>query len=42
MGDIFQRKMKKIFMDMSNTFCSADDIFIVGYFGSDADYKTTL
>ena len=41
-GDIFQRKIDKIFKELPNVFSIANDILVVGYGADDKDHEETL
>ena len=41
-GDMFQRKIDKIFKNVPNVFCIADDILVVGYDRDGKDHDKTL
>ena len=41
-GNMFQRKIDKIFNDMPNIFGIADDIFVVGYEDNGRDHDDTV
>ena len=41
-GDIFQRKIDKMFKNLPNVFHIADDILVVGYDSDGMDHDNTL
>ena len=41
-GDMFQKKIDEILIDLPNVFVSADDILIVGYDTNGRDHDETL
>ena len=41
-GDMFQRKIDKIFKELPNVFGIADDILVVGYEADGKDHDETL
>ena len=40
-GDMFKRKIDKIFKDLQNVFCIADDILVIGYDSHGKDHNDT-